>query len=250
MPDASQPGIGRVVRGEIDADERTNRLLFPTRDQPAWLPFERFAESMTTGRTKLERHAHQAQEVVLYLLEGEIEHVDQGGHRERLTPGCTVVLSAHDEAHHQLVPVTGKRARWLSTVIRLPWHTEPPPNALQVKGPSDPIEASDGTVQRPVVGPLARADSSSGLEALDVEFARKGTGFFRIGKENRAVAYALGGSGSINEVPVDPGLGVLLEHAASVAISGAPGYRVLLAILPAPSEPLPEEPTPVRRRVK
>ncbi len=250
MPDTSHAGVARIVHGEIDADERTNRLLFPTRDQPAWLPFERFAESMTTARTRMERHAHQAQEVVLYMLEGEIGHVDRAGHQERLTPGSTVVLTAHEGALHEIVPITGKRARWVSAVVRLPWHTEPPQTALQIKGPSDAIEASDGTVRRPVVGPLARANASSGLEALDVEFARKGTGFFRIGREHRAVVYALGGSGTINDVLVDPGSGALLEHVASVAIGGAPGYRVVFATLPAPRESEPEEPAPVRRRVK
>ncbi len=239
-----------MVEGQIDADEKTTRLLFPTRDQPAWLPFERFAESMTTAQTQSGRHMHQDQEVAMYMLEGEIEHVDHDGRRETLTPGSTVVLTAHGDASHELVNVKGKRARWLSVVIRLPWHTEPPPNALQIKGPSDATEASDGTVQRPVIGPLARADSTSGLQVLDVEFARKGTGFFRVGKDHKAVAYALAGSGAMNDRPVEPGSGALLENLASVAIGGAAGYRVVLAMMPVHAEPAPEGPEPPRRRVK
>lgn len=250
MPDTSHAGIAGVVHGEIDADERTTRLLFPTKDAPAWLPFERFAESMTTARDQTGRHAHMAQEVVMYMLEGEIVHVDQTGRRETLTPGSTVVLTAHEESSHELVPSKGKRARWLSVVVRLPWHTEPPPTSLQVKGPSEATEAPDGTVQRPVVGPLARADSRTGLQVLDIAFARKGTGFYKIGRGHRAVAYALDGTGTINDVPVNPGSGVLLEDVPSLALSGTPGYRVVLAMIPVASEPKAEGPEPPRRRVK
>jgi redox-sensitive bicupin YhaK (pirin superfamily) len=250
MPDPAKPASLTLVHGDIDADERTTRLLFPTRDQAAWMPFERFAESMTTSRTRLGRHPHQAEEVVMYLLEGEIHHLDNSGRSEALTPGSSVVLTAHEEVSHELVTVKGKRARWLSIVVRLPWHTEAPPTSLQIKGPPDATEASDGTVQRPVVGPLARADAASGLQLLDLEFARPGTGFFRVGQDRRAVAYVLGGSGSISETPVDPGSGVLLADASGVAIHGTPGYRVVLASAPAPHEPEPEGPDPVRRRVK
>jgi quercetin 2,3-dioxygenase len=250
MPDPAHLAIPKVVHGEIDADERTTRLLFPTRDQAAWIPFERFAESMTTSRSRLGRHPHQAEEVVMYMLEGEVQHLDNSGRSETLTPGSSVVLTAHEEFYHELVTVTGKRARWLSIVVRLPWHTEAPPTSLQVKGPPDATEAADGTIQRPVVGPLARADAASGLQVLDLEFAKAGTGFFRVGRDRRAVAYVLGGSGSINETPVGPGSGILLADASGVAIHGTSGYRVILASIAAPPEPKTEGPDPVRRRVK
>lgn len=250
MPEPAHPAALKVVHGEIDADERTTRLLFPTRDQAAWMPFERFAESMTTSRTRFGRHPHQAEEVVMYMLDGELQHLDNSGRSEMLTPGSSVVLTAHEEFSHELVTVKGKRARWLSIVVRLPWHTEAPPTSLQIRGPPDVTETSDGTVRRPVVGPLARADAISGLQVLDLEFARAGTGFFRIGQDRQAVAYVLGGSGSINETPVDPGSGILLADASGVAIHGTPGYRVVLASVPAPPAPGPERPDPVRRRVK
>lgn len=250
MAHRAHPANLRIVSGEIDADERTTRLLFPTRDQPAWMPFERFAETMTTARTRLGRHPHQAEEVVMYMLEGEMQHVDGSGRSEDLTPGSSVVLTAHEEISHELVSQKGKRARWLSIVVRLPWHTEAPPTSLQIKGPPDATTAPDGTVQRPVVGPLARSDAASGLEVLDLEFAKAGTGFFRIGPDRRAIAYVLGGSGSINEAPVDPGSGVLLANASAIAIHGSPGYRVILASAPAPPEPEPEGPDPPRHRVK
>jgi redox-sensitive bicupin YhaK (pirin superfamily) len=240
----------KIVRGEIDASDRTTSLLIPNRDQGPWLPFERFAETMTTARTKVERHNHQAEEVFVYVLDGEIQHVDGSGRHDALTPGSTAVLTAHQEMSHEMVAVPGKRARWLSIVVRLPWHTEPPPTSLQVKGPSDATQAADGSVKRPVIGPLARADAFSGLELVDLEFAKKGTGFFRIGRDRRAVAYVLNGQGTIDNVKVDPGSGVLFENTSGAAIGGSPGYRVALATIPVPTEPQPSGPEPVRRRVK
>ncbi len=250
MPDQDRGTARKLVRGEIDADERTTRLLLPTRDQSAWMPFDRFAESMTTSLTRVERHPHQAEEVVMYLLEGEIRHVDNGGKSQALTAGSTAVLTAHDEVFHALETVQGHRARWLSIVVRLPWHTEPPATSLQIKGLSDTTEASDGTVHRPVVGPLARADASSGLEVLDLEFAKPGTAFFHIGSPRRAVVYVLGGSGSIDDHPVDPGSGILIESASGVALHGSAGYRVVIASAPGPAPTGNDAPEPVRRRVK
>lgn len=250
MAKPGEAGNLTIVRGEIDASDRTTSLLFPNRDQGPWLPFERFAETMTTARTKIERHNHQAEEVFMYVLDGEIQHIDGSGRHDDLTPGSIAVLTAHEQMSHEMVAVQGKRARWLSIVVRLPWHTDPPPTSLQVKGPSDAKEAADGSVQRAVIGPLARADAFSGLELVDLEFAKTGTGFFRIGRDRRGVAYVLEGSGTINNVKVDPGSGVLFENISGVAIGGSPGYRVALATVPVPAEPKPQDPAPVRRRVK
>ena len=103
--------------------------------------------------------AKEAEEVVIYLVEGEVDHVDDSGRREALTAGSVAVLTAHEEISHDMEMLKGKRARWLSVVVRLPWHTEPPPTTIQIKTAGDATEESDGTVQKPVVGPLARAGS-------------------------------------------------------------------------------------------
>src|SRR2546426_9977574 len=237
MPSPRKPRSLTIAHGEIDASDKTTSLLFPSQEQGPWLPFERFAETMTTSRTKLGRHAHQAEEVVIYLVEGKVDHVDGSGRREALTPGSVAVLTAHEEISHDMEMLKGKRARWLSVVVRLPWHTEPPPTAIQIKTAGDPTEESDGTVQRPVLGPLARADGSSGLACTDIEFARQATAFFRIGRDRRAVAYVLNGSGMIDEVPLKAGSGALLENMSAVAVGGAPGYR-----LGPPPPPLPPPP--------
>jgi redox-sensitive bicupin YhaK (pirin superfamily) len=239
----------RIVHAEIDASDKTTSLLFPHRDQGPWLPFERFAETITTSRTKMERHPHRGEEVLIYVLDGEIEHVDGSGHRERLGPGSLALLTAHEEIAHELATVKGKRARWLSIVVRLPWHTEPPPTEVQIKGAGDAAQAADGTIQTPVVGPLARADSFAGLQVMDVEFAKDGTSFFRIGGDHRAVAYVLAGSGKLEGSLVETGSGVLLENRAGFAIGGSPGFRVALASVPVPPEHS-EEPEPKRKRVK
>jgi redox-sensitive bicupin YhaK (pirin superfamily) len=237
-PDAAR--TLKVVRSEIDADEQTTSLLFPNRNQGPWLPFERFAETITTSRTKIGRHPHRAEEVLMYVLEGTIEHVDGSGRRESLTGGTVALISAHEEVSHELATVRGKRARWLSVVLRMPWHTEPPPTSVQIKGAGDPKAATDGTVQTPVVGPLARADSFGGLQLLDVEFAKDGTGFFRIGRDRRGVAYGLSGAGTVEGSPVEPGSGVLMETVSGVAIGGSPGFRVVFATAPVGSGPRDE----------
>ena len=250
MPSPQKPRSLTIAHGEIDASDKTTSLLFPSREQAPWLPFERFAETMTTSRTKLGRHPHQAEEVVIYLVDGEVDHVDDSGRREALTAGSVAVLTAHQEISHDMEMLKGKRARWLSVVVRLPWHTEPPPTTVQIKTAGDAKEGSDGMVQKPVVGPLARADASSGLECTDIEFARKATGFFRIGLDRRAVAYVLEGSGMIDDVPIKSGSGALLENMSAVAIGGSPGYRILLASVPVPAEHEEKRPDAVRLRVK
>src|SRR2546427_12581272 len=91
-----------VAHGEIDASDKTTSLLFPSREHGPWLPFERFAETMTTSRSQLGRHSHQAEEVGIYLVEGEVDHVDDSGRREGLTPGSVAVLTAHEDISHDL----------------------------------------------------------------------------------------------------------------------------------------------------
>jgi len=249
MPSPRKTRSLTVAHGEIDASDKTTSLLLPNRDHGPWLPFERFAETMTTSRTKLGRHSHQAEEVVIYLVEGEVDHMDDSGRREGLTPGSVAVLTAHEEISHDLEMLKGKRARWLSVVVRLPWHTEAPPTTIQIKTAGDATEESDGTVQKPVVGPLARADGSSGLEFTDIEFARQATAFFRIGRDRRAVAYVLDGSGMIDDVPLKSGSGALLENMSAVAVGGAPGYRIVLASVPIPAQH-EDPPDAAPRRVK
>ncbi len=85
---------------------------------------------------------------------------------------------------------------------------------------------------------------------MDIEFARNATGFFRIGRNRRAVAYVLSGSGMLDDVPIKSGSGALLENMSAVAIGGSPGYRIVLASVPVPAEHEEKRPDAVRLRVK
>lgn len=230
-------GEGRVTvaTARIDADDPNTLLLMPSAEQGPFLPFERFAETSATHDVEAGPHPHLAEEVTTYVLDGYLRHLGGGGEDADLSPGSVLVLTAHEELHHELVVQTrpqGRSAKWLSIVLRLPWHTEAPPTSLQIRDAGDAVEARDGTVQRPIVGPLARAESAMGLECTDVEFAREGTMFLRIGPDRRAVAYALRGSGMIEKEPLEPGQGALLEKLSTVAMHGARGCRIILAAVP------------------
>src|SRR2546430_15129687 len=71
MPSPQKPRSLTIAHGEIDASDKTTSLLFPRREQAPRRPFERFAATMTTSRTKLGRHGHQAEEDVVYLVDRE-----------------------------------------------------------------------------------------------------------------------------------------------------------------------------------
>src|SRR5437667_39452 len=129
----------------------------------------------------------------------------------------------------------GRSARWLSFVLRLPWHTEPRPTSVQIQTAGDPIEAAGGTVQRPVVGSYARAHAFTHIECTDIGFAKEGTAFFRLGKTQRSIAYVLSGSGTFGSEHVEPGDGALLENASGVSMHETPGVGVVVAALPQPS---------------
>ncbi len=174
LPPASEPRELTIVHGEIDASDTTAHLLFPTRDEQPFLPFQRFAESMATSRRKGEMHPHQGEEVVQYVLEGYIDHEDGSGNHTSLTEGSLLVLTARDEVRHALRMERGRTARWLSLVVRLPLTTEVPQTSLQIMTARRPSVGSDGTVRTPLVGSNGPARTSSGLELTDIGFAKEG----------------------------------------------------------------------------
>lgn len=164
-------------------------------------------------------------------------HEDAKGEHVPLGPGSLIVLSAHEEVRHALSMEKGRTARWLSIVVRLPWHTEPPATSLQVLTPERPAAGADGTVRTPLIGASGPARTSSGLELVDIEFAKRGNAFVRVGGGRRGVAYVLGGTGSIEGEGMEPGQGALLENMTGASLEGSAGFRVALASVPRPSEP-------------
>src|SRR5437899_13069467 len=95
----------------------------------------------------------------------------------------------------------------MSIVLRLPSHAERTPASVQIKTAGDPIESADGTVQRPIVGSHARADSFTHIEGPDIGFATEGTAFSRLGRPQRSVEYAPTGSGPVRSEHVEAGAG-------------------------------------------
>jgi redox-sensitive bicupin YhaK (pirin superfamily) len=120
----------------------------------------------------------------------------------------------------------------LSIVLRLPWHTEPPPTSIQIKDAGDATDSLDGTVRRPVMGPLARAETFLQLECTDIDFMREADVSIPIERGRRGIAYVLRGSGTIEKKPVEMGHGALFENVSKVALYGSPGLRVFLATVP------------------
>jgi len=171
------------------------------------------------------------------VLDGYVHHEDSIGTHTVLAPGSELVITAQAEIRHGLTmqpSQQGRNARWLSIVLRLPWHTEAPPNALQVKDAGDAVEAPDGTIRRPVTGPLARAETFMGLECTDIEFAREAEASFSIDRKRRGVAYVLRGSGMIEKSGVDKGQGATFENVTRLSMRGSPDFRVFLATVPSP----------------
>src|SRR5438552_17419243 len=127
MPSPQKPRSLTIAHGEIDASDKTTSLLFPSREQAPWLQSERCAATMTTSRTKLGRHPHQAEEVVIYMVDGEVDHVDDSGRREALAAGSVAVLTAHEQISRDRERLQGKRGREWWVLGGLPGRTEPPP---------------------------------------------------------------------------------------------------------------------------
>jgi redox-sensitive bicupin YhaK (pirin superfamily) len=227
-----------VVQGDIDSTDITARLLFPTPERKAFLPFERFAESVATSRKKGELHAHTGQEVVTYVLEGYIDHEYGAGVHDNLTQGSVLLLTAPapDEVRHALTMERGRTARWLSIVARLPPLAEPATPSLKIKTPASAPVGSDGTVRVPLIGPNGAVPSSSGLELTDIAFEKRGNAFVRLGRDRRGLAYALQGTGSIDDHELEPGHGALLEKMSAISVQGEAGYRIVYASLPRPAE--------------
>src|SRR2546425_1249850 len=138
------------------------------------------------------------------------------------------------EAQHGLVMIRSSHEDLSDPTSHLlmPWHTEAPPTSIQIKDAGDATESPDGTVRRPVIGPLARADTFMQLEGTDIEFTREADVSIPIDRKRCGIAYVLRGSGMIEKNPVEMGHGALFESVSKVALYGSPGFRVFLATVP------------------
>jgi len=221
-----------VTSGQIDLADVTARLLFPTTQQGPWLPFERFADTVATSRKKAGRHSHESSQVLVYILEGFVNHEDPAGNRATLTGGGALLLSAAEETEHDLWMEKGRTARWISTVIRMPPGAVTGTPAVQIAQATGTPASAEGALETAIVGPNGPLRSTLGLEAARFDFEDEGTCFCRIGGERRAVAYVVAGAVTVDTHRVEAGNGVLAENVSGLALHGGPGSRVFLATAP------------------
>src|SRR6266480_204501 len=168
----------------------------PTTEQGPFPPFDRFADTVANARVQRGLHEHLAEEVVAYVLDGQVHHEDGAGEHTVLRPGSVLLVTAHEQIRHELTmqpSQEGRAARWLSIVLRLPWHTQAPVTSVQIKDAGDAIP---------------------------------------LGRGHRGVAYVLQGHGRIEKEPVEAGMGAVFENLGRLAVHGAPGFRLFLASVP------------------
>src|SRR5439155_17739558 len=129
--------------------DTSSHLLRPTAEQNPIPTLDRFDETVAKKRIQVGLHPNLAEEFVAYVLDGYVHHEDGGTHTV-LSPGSVLVVTAHQEIRHELTmqpSQEGGSARWLSIVLRLPWHTEAPPTSIQIKDAGDATESLDGTMR-------------------------------------------------------------------------------------------------------
>jgi redox-sensitive bicupin YhaK (pirin superfamily) len=224
----------RVMSSRIELADVTGRVLFPQPAQGPWLPFVRFADTMTTGGgDDPEGHTHLEEEVLNYVIAGRVDYEDDAGHRSVLDRGTLELLTAHEETRHKMMGAAGvSGTRWLSVVVGLPRASEGPSHRFQVAPCAAPIEAGDAAQERLLVGPDAPVQSGAGLECVEIGFVREGRCVCPVGAGRRAVAYVFEGTATVGNQELEVGVGALIENAAKIAIQANQGTQVLLASVP------------------
>ncbi len=217
----------------MDLEDVSGRVLFPSPEHGPWLPLLRFADTTTTrAGDPSEPHSHRREEVLNYVLEGEVEYEDDTGQRSRLGSGAVALLTAQETALHNLTPRAPPRARWISLVVRCSSASGGPGHMVQIARGPLPARNGDGCVERRIAGRGGAVSSNAGLECAEIEFRAEGRCLGRVGRDRRAVGYLLEGSGRIDGAEIDVGQGALLEDTPEVEIRGRPGTRVILVSAP------------------
>lgn len=235
MPKFPEPARDlRVVASHIDLEGISGRVLFPTPTQGPWLPFLRYAETVTAGGgDDAEGHTHQDEEVLNYIVSGRAEYEDHDGRRSTLGAGTVELLLARDETRHMLKGENSKaRTRWISIVVRGP---RPPPvmaRRFQIARTAGRVQTSGPTAQRVLVGAGSPLTSTVGLECKDLEFANPGRCVCSIPPGRRAVAYVFEGHGKVTGQDLPASTGVLLDNIETISIDAEKGSRLLLASVP------------------
>lgn len=232
MPPSSLPEDRlRILSGEIEDSHLApgySRVLFPTARQADWLPFTRFTESVSTSQKKVGMHRHSGEEVVLYVIEGSLQHSDDAGRSTVLGTYSVLVLSAPQEIQHEISLRRGRSARWLAMTLPLAG-PEGKPAISVLRPPVDaPAPTPEGALHRTFLGSRTLTLTASRLVGHDVEFVSPGAMFLPVGADRKGVAYVLRGTGTISQHPAEAGEGVLLDGVPGVEVEGGDGFRVVL----------------------
>ena len=221
----------RVVAGEIDAMDATTRAVIPTAMQGRWPPFERVAETIATPRRRFPVHRHEGVEVLTYVIEGSGSYEFESRAPDLVATGSTQLLTAPAAVSHVINPGKGQTIRWLAVIAALPAGKATEPR-LQSSGGVESGVQPDGTIVRAVVGPGTKIQSAVGLKAESIQFVEEGTSFRKIGHDAIAVCYAMGGTGRIDNLPLEGGEAALVDESSGVAIQGDIGFRLVLLRVP------------------
>ena len=168
----------------------------------------------------------------MYLIEGAVEHADESGGRVGMAEGSVLVLTAPGETRHELTMRAGRSARWLGIVLGLTNLPKKPTSSILFGPAAPPRETPEGTIERTVLTSDGSPRSSTGLALHDIMFPEAGTRFLPVGHDREGVAYVLAGSGNMDSHRARPGEGAVLDGVAGVALTGEPGFRVILATAP------------------
>jgi redox-sensitive bicupin YhaK (pirin superfamily) len=221
----------RLVTGELESRSVASRTVLPTPAQGAWPPFRRVGEIAATVRRKLPSHGHEAEEVLTYLVEGHASAVVGDRPAVPVQAPCVLLLDAPGKVGHQLSPDSA--VRWVSVVVSLP-KTAGAGVTAERYAPTTSGPLPDGTIQHRLLGAGARFPSRAGVECSEIEFVAEGTAFQRIGRDRRAIVYAIRRRGRVDGTPIEEGEAALMEDVSGIALHGGPGFRALLTTAPRP----------------
>lgn len=237
LPPTEKP-VARVVTAHavsMQLDGVLGGTLFPSLQQGPWWPIERFAESTVDPRSATrDPHPHEREEVVNYVLAGELAHADGTGATTPLHEGSVSVLTAVRSISHDLYPTGDRPARWISLVVHLADREAgtPAPFRLTNAPPVDTI--APGVTRKRLVGPGTEVDTVSALELSDVDVAAAASVQLDMDALRRLVVYVRDGTGTVLGTPVQPGTGLLTEGLRRVPVESAKGMNLILATIPAP----------------
>ena len=152
-------------------------------------------------------HPHRGFETVTYMLSGEMEHKDSGGHAGRLTPGDVQWMTAGAGVVHAEMPSkeflrTGGRMHGFQLWVNLPRQDKMiKPRYQEIPGSQIPKATSaDGLVTVSVIageamGEKAVIETRTPIIYLHYHIKPGGIATQRVTKDYNAFAYVVNGSG-------------------------------------------------------